>query len=96
MPLLHPKIWARVRWANENEYGFNETDEELYKQLIPNEKAWGFLSQNMPLFECPDKQLEQTYYFRWWTYRKYIKQTPAGFIIPEFLLQTFDRYAANN
>lgn len=64
---------------------FNESDEEIYKQLIPNEKAWDFLSQNIPLFECPDKQLEQTYYFRWWTYRKHLKQTPAGYIITEFL-----------
>ncbi|MCF0069530.1 hypothetical protein LZD49_03545 [Dyadobacter sp. CY261] len=64
---------------------FNEADEEIYKQLIPNEKAWNFLSKNIPLFECPDKQLEQTYYFRWWTYRKHLKQTPAGYIVTEFL-----------
>lgn len=64
---------------------FNKDDDELYKQLIPNDKAWDFLSQNIPLFECPDKQLEQTYYFRWWTYRKHLKQTPAGYIITEFL-----------
>ncbi len=55
------------------------------KQLIPNEKALEFLSGNIPLFECPDKQLEQTYYFRWWTYRKHLKQTPAGYIVTEFL-----------
>lgn len=64
---------------------FNKDDDELYKQLIPNDKAWDFLSPNIPLFECPDKQLEQTYYFRWWTYRKHLKQTPAGYIITEFL-----------
>lgn len=64
---------------------FNETDEEIYKQLIPNEQAWSFLSEQIPLFECPDKQLEQTYYFRWWTYRKHLKQTPDGFIVTEFL-----------
>lgn len=64
---------------------FNSADEELYRQLIPNAKAWSFLSQNIPLFECPDKQLEQTYYFRWWTYRKHLKQTAAGYIITEFL-----------
>lgn len=64
---------------------FNETDEELFKQLVPNSQAFDFLSKNIPLFECPDKQLEQTYYFRWWTYRKHLKQTPAGFIVTEFL-----------
>ena len=45
----------------------------------------GFLSTNIPLFECPDKDFEQIYYFRWWTYRKHIKQTPDGFVITEFL-----------
>lgn len=65
---------------------FNQEDNELYKLgEYPNDKAWGFLSENIPLFDCPDKQLEQTYYFRWWTYRKHIRRTPAGFIITEFL-----------
>ncbi len=40
---------------------------------------------NIPLFECPDKQIEETYYFRWWTYRKHIKKTDSGFVITEFL-----------
>ena len=64
---------------------FNENDEELYAQHIPNEKAWEFLKANIPLFECPDKDFEQIYYFRWWTYRKHIKKTPDGFVITEFL-----------
>lgn len=64
---------------------FNATDDELYQQLITNSESWEFLVKNIPFFECPDKQLEQTYYFRWWTYRKHIKSTPAGFIVTEFL-----------
>lgn len=64
---------------------FNENDEELYIQHIPNEKVWEFLKANIPLFECPDKDLERTYYFRWWTYRKHIKHTPDGFVVTEFL-----------
>ncbi len=39
----------------------------------------------MPLFECPDEELEKTYYFRWWTYRKQIKKSPDGFVVTEFL-----------
>jgi hypothetical protein len=64
---------------------FNANDNELYIQYIPNEKSWDFLSKNIPLFDCPDKQIEQTYYFRWWTYRKHIKKTPGGYVITEFL-----------
>ncbi|MHC4324876.1 MAG: MGH1-like glycoside hydrolase domain-containing protein, partial [Planctomycetota bacterium] len=64
---------------------FNENDEALYIQHISNEKAWEFLKANIPLLECPDKDIERTYYFRWWTYRKHIKSTPDGFVITEFL-----------
>jgi len=64
---------------------FNKHDEQLYVQHIPNHKAWAFLQINIPRFECPDKDFERTYYFRWWTYRKHIKKTPDGFVITEFL-----------
>ncbi|MHC4435210.1 MAG: MGH1-like glycoside hydrolase domain-containing protein, partial [Planctomycetota bacterium] len=64
---------------------FNDGDEELYVQHIANDKAWEFLKANIPLFECPDKDIERTYYFRWWTYRKHIKNTDDGFVITEFL-----------
>ena len=65
---------------------FNALDNELYQMgIYPNEKAWNFLSENIPLFDCPDKQLEETYYFRWWTYRKHIRKTTEGYIITEFL-----------
>lgn len=64
---------------------FNVNDRELYAQAISNTQAWAFLSDNIPLLDCPDKEIEETYYFRWWTYRKAIKQTPDGFVITEFL-----------
>ena len=64
---------------------FNQYDEELYKQYIPNSQAKEFLSDNIPLFECPDKNIEEIYYFRWWTFRKHLKKTPEGFIVTEFL-----------
>jgi len=63
---------------------FNHRDEELYSN-IPNTKAWDFLRSNIPLFECPDRDFEQTWYFRWWTYRKHVKLTPDGYVITEFL-----------
>ena len=63
---------------------FNADDEELYAN-IPNEEAFDFLDRNIPLFECPDQDIERTYYFRWWTYRKHVKKTPDGWVITEFL-----------
>ena len=64
---------------------FNANDKELYVQHIPNAAALAFLKGNVPLLDCPDKEIEEIYYFRWWTYRKHIKETPDGFIITEFL-----------
>ena len=66
---------------------FNEHDNELYTQAFSNSNAWGFLKENIPLLDCPDKAIEEIYYFRWWTFRKHIKQTPNGFVITEFLPQ---------
>ena len=64
---------------------FNRQDNELYGQFVPNTGAWEFLRGNIPLLDCPDKDIERTYYFRWWTFRKHIKQTPDGFVLSEFL-----------
>jgi predicted GH43/DUF377 family glycosyl hydrolase len=64
---------------------FNQNDNQLYTQHVPNAAAWDFLNNNIPLLDCPDADIEEIYYFRWWTFRKHIKQTPDGFVITEFL-----------
>lgn len=64
---------------------FNQGDNELYIQHIPNDEVADFLADNIPLVDLPDKELEKTYYFRWWTYRKHIKSTEDGFVVTEFL-----------
>jgi len=64
---------------------FNQNDNELYLQHIPNDSALAFLTENIPLIDLPNKDIEETYYFRWWTYRKHIKKTKDGFVITEFL-----------
>ena len=64
---------------------FNKNDNELYKNFYPNTAAWDFLKDNIPLLDCPDEEILTTYYFRWWTYRKHIRQTPVGFVVDEFL-----------
>jgi hypothetical protein len=64
---------------------FNSLDEEDVKNHVTNDQAFDWLSGNIPLFECPDSILQQTYYYRWWTFRKHLKQTPDGFIFTEFI-----------
>ena len=41
------------------------------------------------MIDLPNKEIEETYYFRWWTYRKHIKNTEDGFVITEFLPKVF-------
>jgi len=64
---------------------FNRHDNELYSNAFPNAKALEFLQGNIPLFDCPDEDIRRTYYFRWWSYRKHVKQTPDGYVVTEFL-----------
>ncbi len=64
---------------------FNAMAPEEVVNWIPDAAAWEWMKQNIPLFTCPDSDVEQTYYYRWWAFRKHIKKTPSGFIITEFL-----------
>ncbi|MEE1013746.1 MAG: hypothetical protein U0L92_05500 [Clostridia bacterium] len=65
---------------------FNQNDNELYINKIDNAHALQWLEEEIPIFECPDKELEETYYFRWWTYRKHLRETADdGYVITEFL-----------
>src|ERR1700752_4957607 len=63
---------------------FNSGDVESSESAISNANAWQGLAANIPLFSCPDAKLEEIYYFRWWTFRKHIRQTPHGFVLTEF------------
>jgi hypothetical protein len=64
---------------------FNTMEPETVVNHIPNSESWTWLQKNIPLFECPDRAVEEIYYFRWWSFRKHLKQTPKGFVITEFL-----------
>ncbi|MEI6945932.1 glycosyl hydrolase family 65 protein [Paraflavisolibacter sp. H34] len=64
---------------------FNSVDSEYAVNLIANKDAADWMQQNVPLFECPDQVIEQTYYYRWWTLRKHLKQTPDGYVFTEFI-----------
>ena len=64
---------------------FNNNDIEYVSKSISNDQCWEWMCENIPWFECPDKDIEQMYYFRWWVFRKHLKETPAGFVVTEFL-----------
>jgi hypothetical protein len=64
---------------------FNRDDKEDVAGLIHNSDAWEWMKSNIPFFSCPDPDIELTYYYRWWAYRKHIESTPVGFVLTEFL-----------
>jgi hypothetical protein len=66
---------------------FNRMEDENIVQAIPNARAWDWMKANIPLFECPQDNFEEMFYFRWWTLRKHIKETPSGYAFTEFLIQ---------
>jgi hypothetical protein len=65
---------------------FNSMEDENRVNAIPNAQAWDWMKANIPLFDCPQDNFQEIYYYRWWTFRKHIHQTPQGFILTEFLV----------
>jgi Mannosylglycerate hydrolase MGH1-like glycoside hydrolase domain/Glycosyl hydrolase family 65, C-terminal domain len=64
---------------------FNRDDREDVDGYIDDAHAWDWMKEQIPLFACPDREMETIYYYRWWAWRKHIEKTPVGFIITEFL-----------
>lgn len=66
---------------------FNNMEDENISQAFPNDSAASWMERNIPLFECPQQNFEEMFYYRWWTLRKHIKNTEKGFVFTEFLVQ---------
>lgn len=64
---------------------FNAMDEENVTNLVSNADSWKWLQKEIPFFECPDREVEEMYYYRWWSFRKHLEKTPEGFVFTEFL-----------
>ena len=83
---LSPSVLDRARFKHYVDH-FNALEEvEDVVNLIPNAQSWDWMLDNVPFFDCPDARIEEIYYYRWWTFRKHIKETPAGVIITEFIV----------
>ncbi len=73
---------------------FNRMEGENIINHIPNAASWNWMKENIPLFECPQDNFNEIYYYRWWSFRKHIISTPVGYGITEFLVPRSyaDRY----
>jgi hypothetical protein len=64
---------------------FNAMEDENVTNAVPNAQSWDWLQKEVPFFECPDKNVEEMYYFRWWSFRKHLVHTTDGWVVTEFL-----------
>jgi hypothetical protein len=73
---------------------FNTMEDENIVTTIPNAASSEWMRNNIPLFDCPQENFREMYYYRWWTLRKHIKRTPVGYGMTEFLVDRSyaDRY----
>lgn len=80
---------AVLKWADFRHYVdyFNGMEDENIAQAIPNAQSAEWMEQNIPFFECPQKNFEEMYYYRWWSLRKHIVETPVGYGMTEFLVK---------
>ncbi|HEY6228144.1 MAG TPA: hypothetical protein VI282_13570, partial [Verrucomicrobiae bacterium] len=65
---------------------FNSMEDENVTNFVSNAQSWNWLVSNISFLDCPDSEIEELYYFRWWSFRKHIVQTTNGFVLTEFLV----------
>ncbi len=58
-------------------------DPEGFRSRFGDDAEWA--AANVPLFDCPDLDIRQTYDFRWRVFKKHIRATPDGYVVTEFL-----------
>ena len=46
---------------------FNRMEGENIAKAIPNSVSWDWMKANIPLFECPQDNFQEIYYYRWWS-----------------------------
>lgn len=66
---------------------FNNMEDENIVAAIPNSKSAKWMEENIPLFDCPQQNFEEMYYYRWWSLRKHIEMTSVGYAMTEFLVR---------
>ena len=64
---------------------FNGMEPERVVNEVSNAHSWEWLEKRIPFFECPDSEVEEIYYFRWWALRKHLKRVGAYWVFTEFI-----------
>ena len=80
-----PAVLRPAAFAHHIEY-FNTMENENVINLVPNAQSWEWLQAQVPFFECSQPEVEQIYWYRWWSLRKHLRKAESGhFVFTEFL-----------
>lgn len=80
------RVFTLLKPADYHHYILKFDAQELAatRQAAPDE--WPWLEENIPLFDCSNKEFEEMYYFRWFAWEKHVVHTPDhGYLITEWL-----------
>jgi len=68
-----------------------DKDELLARQTFWDNRDWDWYKQNIPFFECPDTELNTTYYYRWELITKHLTygSPNSGYSFTEFIDRPF-------
>ncbi len=66
---------------------FNAMEDEPVVNAVPNAASAAWLRANVPSFICSDPEVEEIYWFRWWSLRKHLKRDEASgrWVFTEFI-----------
>jgi hypothetical protein len=67
-----PSVLKPEAFAHHIEY-FNTMENENVTNLVPNAQSWEWLQAQVPFFECSQPEVEQIYWYRWWSLRKHLR-----------------------
>jgi hypothetical protein len=68
-----------------------DKQKQLDKQTFWDNQDWEWYKTNIPFFECPDEELNTTYYYRWELLTKHLTygSANAGYLFTEFIDRPF-------
>jgi hypothetical protein len=66
---------------------FNAMEDEGVVNAVPNAKSAAWLRTHVPAFACSDAEVEEIYWFRWWSLRKHLRrdQGTGRWVFTEFI-----------
>lgn len=92
--LLLSVVWARAEKSRNEPLLNPESYRATFDRFVADEQEmlgsapelpWNWFVANIPWLDTPDPEINEIYYFRWYSFQKHIRHVPDGYLISEFL-----------